>query len=140
MLGGGSVLAGLALLYPVQAGAEGLFLLPAALFLLGATAIIFGLLGLRRRLAAATPTLPRIGGPVVLGFTGLTVVALLVIGILTLLGAGLGLNVPEASRLSTLGLDEDLDRGLGVCLGRERRCRVVEVEAVRDQTLGADRA
>lgn len=96
MLGGGSVLVGLTLLFPVQAGAEGLFLLPAALFLLGAAAIVLGLLGLRHRLVAATPTLVRTGAAAILGLTGLTLVALLVIGGLTLLDAGLGLNVPEA--------------------------------------------
>ena len=93
MLGGGSVAAGLVLIPLSEAGATGVFPLVVALFLLGAAAIIIGLLGLRTRLWGSAPRLASSGAAVVLAFVALTAVALLAIGTLAVL-AGLGVHGP----------------------------------------------
>jgi hypothetical protein len=102
MFGGALVLVALLLILVYQAGIERVFFAIAALFLVGVAAIVLGMFVLVPLLSASAPKLTRAGAGVVGVFSALTVLALMLIAVLSLLRAvWAGLPEPPAFGVAT---------------------------------------
>jgi hypothetical protein len=87
MFGGAMVLVALLLILVDRAGIEGVFISIVVLFLVGVAAIVLGMFGLAPLLWPSAPKLTRAGTLVVGIFSALTVLALLLIAVLSVFGA-----------------------------------------------------